>query len=89
MDSYFTNQELKYKGYDSLFCCLGSQTKHGDATFIKVDKTYPLLAADIAVSNRMVFFIQKYLIIFWFHQWEVIQKVGFCIQGQKEKLKMS
>lgn len=30
---------------------MGSQRKHGEETFIKVDKTYPLLAADIALSN--------------------------------------
>lgn len=34
-----------------MFCCLGSQTKHGDETFIKIDKTYPLFIADIAKAN--------------------------------------
>ena len=51
LDDYFKQENTKYKGVDSLFCCFGSQVKHGDETFIKIDKTYPLLAADIALKN--------------------------------------
>lgn len=52
MDNYFSNKERKYEGFNSLFCCFGSQRKHGEETFIKVDKTYPLYAADIALTSR-------------------------------------
>ena len=42
MDELQDTNKWKYEGVDSVFCCLGSQTKHGDETFIKIDKTYPL-----------------------------------------------
>jgi hypothetical protein len=51
MDKLLEPSQFKYEGVDSLFCCLGSQTKHGEETFVKVDKTYPLKAADIAINN--------------------------------------
>jgi hypothetical protein len=51
MDALLKPDHFTYKGFNSLFCCLGSQTKFGDETFIKVDKTYPLCAADIALKN--------------------------------------
>lgn len=34
-----------------MFVCFGSQVKHGEETFVKIDKTYPLLCADIAINN--------------------------------------
>ena len=58
MDELLKPEQFKYKGFDSLFCCLGSQTKHGEETFVKVDKTYPLKAADIALQNSI--FVLKY-----------------------------
>ena len=42
-----------------MFVCFGSQVKHGEETFVKVDKTYPLLCADIAINNS----IPHYLIV--------------------------
>lgn len=42
-----------------MFVCFGSQVKHGEETFVKVDKTYPLLCADIAVLNK----IPHYLVV--------------------------
>lgn len=42
-----------------MFVCFGSQVKHGEETFIKIDKTYPLLCADIAINNK----IPHYLIV--------------------------
>jgi len=51
MDDYFKQENNTYAGYDTVFCCLGTQVKHGDETFIKIDKTYPLWAADIALRN--------------------------------------
>ena len=49
-----------------MFCCFGSQTKHGEEVFVRVDKTYPLLAADIAIKNSTHFFyadIPHYLLV--------------------------
>ena len=38
--------------------------KNGEETFVKVDKTYPLKAADIALNNSNFFIIfKKFLII--------------------------
>jgi len=51
LDDYFKQENNKYAGYDAVFVCFGSQVKHGEDVFIKVDKTYPLLAADIALKN--------------------------------------
>ena len=53
MDEYFKGKNDGYKDVNALFCCLGSQVKHGEETFRKIDKTYPLLAADIALSNSI------------------------------------
>lgn len=30
LDDYFKQENNKYAGFDSLFCCFGSQTKHGE-----------------------------------------------------------
>lgn len=57
LDDYFKKENNHYAGYDSLFCCFGSQVKHGEETFIKVDKTYPLWAADIAIKNSRCYAI--------------------------------
>jgi len=87
LDNYFKLENTKYFNYNSLFCCFGSQTKHGEETFIKVDKTYPLLAADIAIKNSIYDNIEIFLIFYLYHQWEVIQKAGFYILEQKAKYK--
>ena len=54
MDEYFKKENTHYKGYDVVFCCLGTQVKYGEETFIKVDKTWPTLAADIAITNSII-----------------------------------
>jgi uncharacterized protein YbjT (DUF2867 family) len=53
MDKLFSVGEWKLEGYDAMFVCFGSQVKYGEETFVKVDKTYPLLCADIAVNNNI------------------------------------
>jgi hypothetical protein len=41
-------------------CVLGVRSgKHGEETFVKVDKTYPLLCADIVIRNK----IPHYLLV--------------------------
>lgn len=45
-DMSILEQELE--GYDSFLCTLGSRTKMGKETFIRVDYTYPLEFAKIA-----------------------------------------
>ena len=73
MDEYFKiNNQNKYKHINAVFCMLGSQVKHGEETFRKIDKTYPLLAADIALQNSICLLIKKSLIIYCFHQEEEI-----------------
>jgi len=42
---------------DVVFCAFGSQVKFGEETFIKVDKTYPLKAADVALKNKIPHYI--------------------------------
>ena len=54
MDKLFKTEEWKLEGYDAMFVCYGSQVKHGEEMFRKVDKTYPLLCADIAINNSIV-----------------------------------
>lgn len=41
------------EGFDAMFVCFGSQVKHGEETFTKIDKTYPLMAAEIAIRNSI------------------------------------
>lgn len=59
MDRLFKTEEWVFNGYDAIFVCFGSQVKHGEETFVKVDKTYPLLCADIAIKNK----IPHYLLV--------------------------
>lgn len=42
-----------------MFVCFGSEVKQGEEIFVKVDKTYPLLCADIALNNK----IPHYLLV--------------------------
>lgn len=51
LDSLVETEKWNFPNTNSVFCCLGSQTKHGNDTFIKVDKTYPLWIANIALKN--------------------------------------
>jgi acetyl-CoA carboxylase carboxyltransferase component len=44
---------------DVVVCALGSQVKFGEETFVKIDKTYPLKAADIALNNK----IPQYILV--------------------------
>lgn len=53
MDKLFKTEEWNLKGFDSIFVAFGIQTKHGEEMFRKVDKTYPLLCADIAIRNNI------------------------------------
>lgn len=53
LDDYFKQENTHYQNTDSLFSCFGSQVKHGEETFVKVDKLYPLWAADIARKNSI------------------------------------
>jgi oxidoreductase len=47
-------KKWEYKGYNSLFCCLGGQTgKDGKAMFVKSDYTYPVLGGKIAKANNI------------------------------------
>jgi hypothetical protein len=87
MDDIFNSEKFNYKGFNSLFCCLGSQTKYGEEIFVKVDKKYPLSAADIALRNRKNIIIQTSLIICWFLRWEPTKNHGFYIQKRKDKYK--
>jgi oxidoreductase len=45
MDELLKPSKFKYEGIDCVFVLFGSQVKHGEETFVKVDKTYPLMAA--------------------------------------------
>ena len=53
MDKLFKTEEWKLEGFDCMFVAFGTQVKYGEETFIKVDKTYPLLCADIAIANNI------------------------------------
>jgi hypothetical protein len=53
MDKLLEPLNFKYDNVDAVFCCLGSQVKHGNEVFIKIDKTYPLCAAEIALNNSI------------------------------------
>lgn len=59
MDRLFKTEEWKLEGYDAIYVCFGSQVKHGEETFKKIDKTYPLLCADIAIRCK----IPHYLLV--------------------------
>jgi uncharacterized protein YbjT (DUF2867 family) len=59
MDDILSPEKFQYQNVDAVFCALGTQIKFGEETFIKVDKTYPLKAADVALNNK----IPHYLIV--------------------------
>lgn len=66
LDEYFKQSNEKYGDIHSLFCCFGTQVKVGEENFRKIDKTYPLLAADIALRNSNIFIyleIPHYLLV--------------------------
>ncbi|KRX02868.1 hypothetical protein PPERSA_04071 [Pseudocohnilembus persalinus] len=49
----------QFQNYDSLYCCLGSRVQYGKNEFIKVDYTYCVLAAEIAIKYN----IRHYLLL--------------------------
>ena len=59
MDRLLKPEEWNLSGFDAMFVCFGSQVKHGDQIFVKVDKQYPVCCADIAVKNK----IPHYLVV--------------------------
>ena len=48
LDSLEDPSQWNLQGYNTVFCCLGTQTKVGKEQFIKVDYTYPLLGGKLA-----------------------------------------
>jgi len=40
-------------GYNSVFCCLGTQLKVGKELFVKVDKTYPIYGGQLAAHFKV------------------------------------
>jgi len=48
LDSLEDPSQWSLGGYNTLFCCLGTQTKVGKEQFIKVDYTYPILGGKLA-----------------------------------------
>lgn len=62
-----------------MFVCFGSQVRHGEETFVKVDKTYPLMCADIANNNK----IHHY---FLYLPSDKMQTPCFFFSGLKDKL---
>ncbi|KAL4435280.1 hypothetical protein ABPG74_017372 [Tetrahymena malaccensis] len=42
-----------FQGLSAVFCTLGAEQKDGKENFIKVDKEFPLLSADLAIKNNI------------------------------------
>ncbi|KAL4474201.1 hypothetical protein ABPG72_001740 [Tetrahymena utriculariae] len=42
-----------FQGLSAVFCTLGAEQKDGKENFIKVDKEFPLLTADLAIKNNI------------------------------------
>ena len=53
LDDFFKQPNNNYQHINAMFCCLGIEIKNGEEMFTKIDKTFPLMAADIAASNSM------------------------------------
>ncbi len=53
LDSLEDPSQWNLAGYNSLFCCLGTQLKVGKEQFIKVDYTYPLYGAKLAAHFKV------------------------------------
>ena len=51
LDDYFKQENANYKDYDTIFSCLGCEMGKGKEMFLRVEKTYPLGVADIALKN--------------------------------------
>lgn len=80
LDVYFGSSHSNYGHIDAVFFCLGSEIgKGGEDLFIKVDKTYALLAADIAVKNGIFCWIQTSRTIITCRLEEGILIPAFCI----------
>lgn len=60
LEEYFRRPNDQYQHISAVFFCLGSEVGKGDDLFIKIDKTYALMAADIAAKNSIHFYIFRY-----------------------------
>ena len=56
MDKLEQTENWKLSGYDAMFVCFGSKLDAKEEVFVKTDKTYPLLCADIAIENSKYYF---------------------------------
>ena len=52
----FEEVRTKLQGYHGFLCTLGSRTKYGKQEFVKVDYTYPLEFAKVAVDLQIPYF---------------------------------
>jgi len=53
LDSLEDPSQWNLTGYNTLFCCLGTQVKVGKEQFIKVDYTYPLEGGKLAAHFKI------------------------------------
>jgi len=53
LDSLEDLSQWNLQNYNTLFCCLGTQTKVGKEQFIKVDYTYPILGGKLAAHSKI------------------------------------
>lgn len=60
LDEYFRRPNDQYGHISAVFFCLGSEVGKGEDLFIKIDKTYALMAADIAAKNSTPLFMSRY-----------------------------
>ena len=49
----FESVRSQLEGVDAFLCCLGTRVKVGEETFVKVDYTYPLEFARLALSLKV------------------------------------
>ena len=87
LDDYFKQPNNNYQLISAVFCCLGCEIKHGEEMFVKIDKIFPLLAADIAVRNSNNDLRQTFLTTPFFHQGVQMTAHALCISGLKDKRK--
>lgn len=64
LDSLSDVNKWRFTDIDVVFCCLGTRVKEGEEVFVKVDKTYPLLIADIAKNSSKVSSLHRYQALF-------------------------
>lgn len=51
LDELADTKKWNFKGYNTVFCCLGTKVKEGKELFRKVDYTYPINGGQIAKEN--------------------------------------